>query len=138
MNVILGTMRNGTTATLRQSQLFAAVASSRMQCSTQTNKPVVAAKMPFRVKVTGGKRYVWCACGHSKKQPFCDGAHKTKAPSISPRHFTPEKDSTLMLCACKQTKNAPYCDGTHFKVIFRHLVSSVKKVFKMNNLKKMA
>ena len=39
-----------------------------MQCSTQTNKPVVAAKMPFRVKVTGGKRYVWCACGHSKKQ----------------------------------------------------------------------
>uniref|UniRef100_A0A8L0DV58 Iron-binding zinc finger CDGSH type domain-containing protein n=1 Tax=Oncorhynchus mykiss TaxID=8022 RepID=A0A8L0DV58_ONCMY len=79
------------------------------------NKPVVTAKMPFRGKVTGGKCYVWCACGHSKKQPFCDGAHRTQAPSISPPHFTPEKDSTLMLCACKQTKNVPYCDGTHFK-----------------------
>uniref|UniRef100_A0A8C8ITS3 Iron-binding zinc finger CDGSH type domain-containing protein n=1 Tax=Oncorhynchus tshawytscha TaxID=74940 RepID=A0A8C8ITS3_ONCTS len=132
MNVIIGTMRNGTRATLRQPRLFTALASS--MCSTQTNKPVVAAKMPFRVKVTGGKRYVWCACGHSKKQPFCDGAHRTKAPSISPRLFTPEKDSTLMLCACKQTKNAPYCDGTHFKVLFQDLVSSVKKVFKMNNV----
>uniref|UniRef100_A0A8C7NYK2 Iron-binding zinc finger CDGSH type domain-containing protein n=1 Tax=Oncorhynchus mykiss TaxID=8022 RepID=A0A8C7NYK2_ONCMY len=87
----------------------------QMQCSAQINKPVVTAKMPFRGKVTGGKCYVWCACGHSKKQPFCDGAHRTQAPSISPPHFTPEKDSTLMLCACKQTKNVPYCDGTHFK-----------------------
>ncbi|MCP3685587.1 MAG: CDGSH iron-sulfur domain-containing protein [bacterium] len=21
--------------------------------------------------------YYWCACGESKNQPFCDGAHKT-------------------------------------------------------------
>uniref|UniRef100_A0A8C8JKF0 Iron-binding zinc finger CDGSH type domain-containing protein n=1 Tax=Oncorhynchus tshawytscha TaxID=74940 RepID=A0A8C8JKF0_ONCTS len=90
-------------------------------CSTQINKPVVTAKRPFRGKVTGGKCYVWCACGHSKKPPFCDGAHRTQAPSISPPHFTPEKDSTLMLCPCKQTKNVPYCDGTHFKAfMFSH------------------
>ena len=22
------------------------------------------------------KRYAWCACGKSEKQPFCDGSHK--------------------------------------------------------------
>uniref|UniRef100_A0A8C5D8G3 Iron-binding zinc finger CDGSH type domain-containing protein n=1 Tax=Gouania willdenowi TaxID=441366 RepID=A0A8C5D8G3_GOUWI len=64
------------------------------------------------VPVSAGRRYAWCACGHSKKQPFCDGAHKASAPDISPLRFTPDKDQTVLLCACKQTKNAPYCDGT--------------------------
>lgn len=63
-------------------------------------------------------------------QPFCDGAHKSKAPSIAPLRFTPEKDKTAMLCACKETKNPPYCDGSHFKVIFQDVVKSVKGVFK--------
>lgn len=66
-------------------------------------------------------------------QPFCDGAHKAKAPSISPLRFSPEKDRTVMLCACKETKNAPYCDGSHFKVIFRDVVKSVKGVFKWSS-----
>lgn len=66
----------------------------------------------------------------SLSQPFCDGAHRTKAPGISPLHFTPDKDRKFMLCACKQTRNAPYCDGSHFRVIFRDLVKSVKGIFK--------
>lgn len=112
---------------LRQSGVISVF--SAHYCSQSTH-PVVAAKLPYRVKVAAGKRYAWCACGHSKKQPFCDGAHKTKAPNISPIRFTPDKDSTLMLCACKQTKNAPYCDGSHFKVIFQELILSVKKLLK--------
>ncbi|XP_063056598.1 CDGSH iron-sulfur domain-containing protein 3, mitochondrial-like [Engraulis encrasicolus] len=87
-------------------------------CS-QKSKPAVASKLPYRVKLTGGKRHSWCACGHSKKQPFCDGAHKKFAPDLPPLRFVPEKDTTAMLCGCKQTGNPPYCDGTHFKVIFR-------------------
>uniref|UniRef100_A0A8C5D8H3 Iron-binding zinc finger CDGSH type domain-containing protein n=1 Tax=Gouania willdenowi TaxID=441366 RepID=A0A8C5D8H3_GOUWI len=81
----------------------------------QSSQPVSAARLPCRVKVSAGRRYAWCACGHSKKQPFCDGAHKASAPDISPLRFTPDKDQTVLLCACKQTKNAPYCDGSHFK-----------------------
>ena len=27
------------------------------------------------VEVEKGKSYYWCACGQSKKQPFCDGSH---------------------------------------------------------------
>lgn len=121
-------VRQGCIVTASQLPLLAAVSASCVRYSTETSMPVVAAKLPCRVKVTGGKRYAWCACGHSTKQPYCDGAHRTKAPSIVPIRFTPEKDRTLLLCACKQTKNAPYCDGTHFKVIFTDLIKSVKKV----------
>ncbi|KAG7485089.1 CDGSH iron-sulfur domain-containing protein 3, mitochondrial-like [Solea senegalensis] len=123
----------------RSSTLFTAVSSwrrfpvssaSTMQRRLMSSKPVAAARLPKRVKLTGGKRYAWCACGHSQKQPFCDGAHRTLAPDIAPLRFTPDKEGAVMLCACKQTKNAPYCDGSHFKVIFQDVVKSVKGVFK--------
>ncbi|KAM4585117.1 CDGSH iron-sulfur domain-containing protein 3, mitochondrial-like [Odontesthes bonariensis] len=116
--------------TLRLPWLLPPVSASTVQCRLQSSQPVPAARLPCRVKVSAGKRYAWCACGHSEKQPFCDGAHRTKAPSIAPLRFTPDKDRTVMLCACKQTKNAPYCDGSHFKVIFRDAVKSVKSLFK--------
>ncbi|XP_037115425.1 CDGSH iron-sulfur domain-containing protein 3, mitochondrial-like [Syngnathus acus] len=95
----------------------------------ESTQPVPAARLPYRVQLCAGKRYAWCACGHSKKQPYCDGAHKTKAPNISPLRFTSDKDKTVLLCACKQTTNAPYCDGSHFKVIYNDVVKSVKRLF---------
>ncbi len=36
--------------------------------------PVIAQKAPYPVEVVAGKKYAWCVCGHSKRQPFCDGA----------------------------------------------------------------
>uniref|UniRef100_A0A096LUL0 Iron-binding zinc finger CDGSH type domain-containing protein n=2 Tax=Poecilia TaxID=8080 RepID=A0A096LUL0_POEFO len=101
-----------------------------VQRCLQSTQPVPAARLPYRVKLSAGKRYAWCACGHSKKQPFCDGTHKAKAPSISPLLFTADKNKTVMLCACKQTKNSPYCDGSHLKVIYRDAVKYVKGLFK--------
>ncbi|KAK5900064.1 hypothetical protein CesoFtcFv8_009477 [Champsocephalus esox] len=117
-------MWRGCTLTLRRP--FPMVQS----CLLSTQQPISAARLPCRVKVSAGKRYAWCACGHSKKQPFCDGAHVKKAPTILPLRFTPDKDQTVMLCACKQTKNSPYCDGSHFRVIFQDIVKKVKGVFK--------
>ena len=35
-----------------------------------------AGDSPLGVDVIEGKTYYWCACGKSKKQPFCDGSHK--------------------------------------------------------------
>ncbi|CAL8333375.1 unnamed protein product [Lota lota] len=122
-------VRKGFTETVRRRRLLPASTLMIPSC-LQSTVPVVAARIPCRVKVSAGKRYAWCACGHSKKQPFCDGAHMTKAPSIHPVRFSPDKDGHLMLCACKQTGNQPYCDGTHFTVIFQDVVKSVKKVFK--------
>ncbi|XP_022595772.1 CDGSH iron-sulfur domain-containing protein 3, mitochondrial [Seriola dumerili] len=90
-----------------------AMAASKVQLSTLPPEPVIPSKKPFKVELVGGKRYSWCTCGHSKKQPFCDGSHKFKAQGLSPLRFVPDKDTTVWLCGCKYTNNPPYCDGTH-------------------------
>ncbi len=41
-----------------------------------SNEPHIAGNQPIPVEVEEGKMYWWCACGQSKKQPFCDGSHK--------------------------------------------------------------
>ena len=74
-------------------------------------KPVVAAREPFKVDIEAGKAYFWCACGRSRKQPFCDSSHK--GTSFSPIQFKPEESKTVWLCGCKHTKSSPMCDGTH-------------------------
>ncbi|XP_063314884.1 CDGSH iron-sulfur domain-containing protein 3, mitochondrial [Pelobates fuscus] len=85
----------------------------RRAYSSKPSVPIIAAKHPFKLEVKAGKVYPWCVCGHSKKQPLCDGSHRTAAPDLAPLRFTPTEDKTLWLCGCKQTKKAPYCDGTH-------------------------
>ncbi|XP_026158671.1 CDGSH iron-sulfur domain-containing protein 3, mitochondrial-like [Mastacembelus armatus] len=123
-------VRRGYALALRRPVVVLPASWSKVQCCQQSTQPIPAARLPYIVKVSAGKRYAWCACGHSKKQPFCDGTHRSKAPGISPVAFTPDKDSRVLLCACKQTKNAPYCDGSHFTVIVQDVVKSVKGVFK--------
>lgn len=74
----------------------------------------VAAKQPISVEVEEGKKYFWCRCGKSKKQPFCDGAHA--GSDFTPMVYTAEKTGTLWFCACKQTNKEPLCDGSHTKL----------------------
>ncbi|XP_035688574.1 CDGSH iron-sulfur domain-containing protein 3, mitochondrial-like isoform X2 [Branchiostoma floridae] len=76
-----------------------------------TDKGVVAVKTPFKVQLGEGKLYAWCSCGLSKKQPFCDGAHK--AVGMTPVRFKMEETREVWLCGCKQTNDRPFCDGTH-------------------------
>ena len=38
-------------------------------------EPAIAQRSPFAVELAPGD-YWWCACGRSKRQPFCDGSHK--------------------------------------------------------------
>ena len=59
--------------------------------------------------------YKWCACGESKSQPFCDGAHKGTA--FTPRILEVTADQRVKMCLCKHTKNASgICDGSHNKL----------------------
>ncbi len=78
------------------------------------SESVIAQKAPFPVDVEAGKKYLWCACGRSRKQPFCDGSHKEVG--LSPVVFEAEESKTIFFCGCKQSKNAPRCDGTHGKL----------------------
>jgi CDGSH-type Zn-finger protein len=71
----------------------------------------VAQKAPYGIDVEAGKTYYWCACGRSKKQPFCDGSHK--GTGLSPISHVPEKSAKVWFCGCKQTANKPFCDGRH-------------------------
>ncbi len=74
-------------------------------------EPVVAQKGPFPVDVVAGKKYFWCACGRSAKQPFCDGSHK--GTEFSPEQYVAEESRTVFFCGCKHSASKPVCDGTH-------------------------
>ena len=75
------------------------------------SNPVIAAKAPFAVDVEKGKDYYWCACGKSKTQPFCDGAHS--GSDFTPTKYTAEESKTVYFCGCKNSKTGVCCDGTH-------------------------
>ncbi len=76
--------------------------------------PVVAQKAPYEVDVEVGKKYWWCSCGQSAKQPFCDGSHK--GTDFTPVEHAAHKDGTLYFCGCKATTRVPLCDGSHSKL----------------------
>jgi CDGSH-type Zn-finger protein/mannose-6-phosphate isomerase-like protein (cupin superfamily) len=74
-------------------------------------QPVVAHRKGFYWEVKAGKRYLWCSCGRSKTQPFCDGSHA--GSGFLPVVFRAERDEDVIFCGCKQTATGPFCDGAH-------------------------
>ena len=73
--------------------------------------PTIARRKPYLVEVREGKTYFWCRCGLSKKQPFCDGSHRTT--EFQPLKWVADESCEKLFCACKHTKEQPFCDGTH-------------------------
>ncbi|HBF88630.1 MAG TPA: cytochrome C551 [Bacteroidales bacterium] len=73
-------------------------------------KPVIADKKPIIMDMEAGT-YYWCACGKSKKQPFCDGSHK--GSSFVPLKVEISENKKVAWCTCKQTQKPPFCDGSH-------------------------
>ena len=71
----------------------------------------IAQRGPYAFDLEKGRRYAWCACGQSQKQPLCDGSHK-------PTRFVPvvheaAESGRVWLCGCKRTATPPFCDGSH-------------------------
>ena len=75
--------------------------------------PRVAQRGPYLVELPAGV-YLWCACGRSQAQPFCDGSHA--GTGLTPVRFTvaPRQGTqTVWLCGCKHSRDTPFCDGSH-------------------------
>ena len=66
---------------------------------------------PIEVELEAGKTYLWCACGKSQNQPWCDGSHQ--GTGITPVSFKAGTPGPRYLCVCKRTFNQPFCDGSH-------------------------
>jgi glutamate synthase domain-containing protein 2/CDGSH-type Zn-finger protein len=74
-------------------------------------EPIIADNSPKTVSLTSGAEYLWCACGRSQNQPFCDSSHV--GTEFTPIAFRADVDGEALLCACKRTGTPPYCNGTH-------------------------
>lgn len=74
-------------------------------------KPDIPQTSPYFVDVVEGKTYWWCACGKSKKQPFCDGSHS--GSDFNPLEYKADTSKTVYFCGCKHSKKGALCDGSH-------------------------
>lgn len=73
--------------------------------------PRIAKYKPFYAELKAGRTYLWCACGLSKKQPYCDNSHV--GTGIEPVRYKAEESEEVLFCGCKRTGDQPFCDGSH-------------------------
>lgn len=92
---------------------------SQVRLSTLPPDPVIPSKKPFKVELSGGKRYSWCSCGLSRKQvgplgssagsnPVCPlmGSGPPPSPSATDRK-KPKPAAFLCHSASSRRKAAP-------------------------------
>ena len=77
-------------------------------------EPECPKKGPYALELNAGT-YWWCACGHSKTQPFCDGSHK--GTGYEPLELELAEAGKVWVCGCKHSGDKPMCDGSHKKLI---------------------
>jgi CDGSH-type Zn-finger protein len=76
---------------------------------------IPAQKSPYAVDVVAGRKYLWCSCGRSRRQPFCDGTHQ--GTGLQPLMWTATETGTAWFCGCKTTATKPLCDGSHARLV---------------------
>lgn len=73
---------------------------------------VTPPRKPFYRELQAGQRVLWCSCGQSKRQPFCDG-RSHEGTGFLPLPYQAAREEEVLLCGCKQTCTPPFCDGAH-------------------------
>ena len=76
------------------------------------NQPRIARHKAYYTELEQGRTYLWCGCGRSRSQPFCDGSHRG-TDFLPVRHVAAAKGEEVLFCGCKHTKTPPFCDGSH-------------------------
>ncbi|MFK8047991.1 MAG: CDGSH iron-sulfur domain-containing protein [Halioglobus sp.] len=74
--------------------------------------PRIARQKPYYFEPEKGKRYLWCSCGLSAQQPFCDGSHKG-TEFLPIEYKTQIENEEVLFCGCKHSLTQPLCDGAH-------------------------
>ena len=69
---------------------------------------------PIMVELEKGENYLYCRCGCSQTQPFCDGSHH--GTKHTPMLFEAKRTGPAKLCNCKKTKTGPFCDHSHLGI----------------------
>ncbi|MFK7931861.1 MAG: sterol desaturase family protein [Saprospiraceae bacterium] len=67
------------------------------------------------VALIKGQQYLYCQCGKSNTQPFCDGSHH--GTKFKPLLFEANRTGKAKLCQCKLAKTAPFCDNSHVQLL---------------------
>lgn len=99
--------------------------------SDDPREPLIAGTKPAYCELAAGKRYLWCRCGRSKSQPFCDGSHA--GTGFLPLAYVAKCDKEeALFCMCKRTGTPPFCDGTHSNLPGGYEVESAESVAASN------
>jgi len=72
--------------------------------------PIIAAHQPARLTLPPGV-YLWCSCGRSERQPWCDDSHQ--GTGFQPVRVVIDEQRRVSMCQCKHSSKAPFCDGSH-------------------------
>ena len=83
----------------------------KSELSKGYEKKNTTTQWPTEVNLEKDKIYLFCKCGMSLKQPFCDGTHH--GSKFKPQSFKVKKSGKVKLCNCKKTKTSPFCDNSH-------------------------
>ena len=77
--------------------------------------PAIPQKAPYVVDEKPGKM-AWCSCGHSAKQPYCDGSHSRLNTGMAPVIVEITEAKRVAWCGFKHSAAKPFCDGSHKKL----------------------
>lgn len=95
----------------------------RSELSRGFRKTMTATPEPAKVELVENEIYLWCRCGKSKNQPFCDGTHH--GSKNKPLLCRAKRTGSVRLCNCKQTRTSPFCDNSHARL--RHQAEKTER-----------
>ncbi|MDA3905184.1 MAG: CDGSH iron-sulfur domain-containing protein [Bacteroidales bacterium] len=78
---------------------------------SNSSEPKIRGLKSLRLIMEPGK-YMYCACGRSNNNPFCDGSH-IEETDIKPIPVTIKFKYEVRWCDCRKSKKLPFCDHSH-------------------------